>query len=163
MAFFKYLHVVTHKHPINSDTQETRCGPGVKIDFLWVQEGDGRLQPRLVAVTVFVHSGLPAQPSGFRVRFEKTTSESAVEELQTRFCYRVGTTNKAQPGVSEKPRHKPPQSATQLQDLRELLQMCCNFNVPLRSVDGSFSMLPSTTGNYSNAHKSKIFSGLLSC
>lgn len=71
-----------HKHPINSYTQETRCGPGVKIDFLWVQEGDGMLQPHLVAVTVFVHSGLPAQPSGLRVRFGKTTSESAEESCR---------------------------------------------------------------------------------
>lgn len=82
VALFKNCNVVTHKHPINSSTQETRCGPGVKIDFLWVQEGDGMLQPHLVAVTVFVHSGLPAQPSGFRVRFGKTTSERAEESCR---------------------------------------------------------------------------------
>lgn len=37
------------------------------------------LHPHLLGMTVFVHSGLPAQPSGFHVRFKKTTSDSAVE------------------------------------------------------------------------------------
>lgn len=60
--------------------------------------GGGRLQPHLVAEAVFVHSGLPAQPSGFRVRFEKTTSESAAESCRHDSA-RVETTNEAQPRV----------------------------------------------------------------
>lgn len=53
-----------------------------KIDLLWVQAGHRLLQLHLVGMAVFVHSGLPARPSGFHVRFKKTTSDSAVERCR---------------------------------------------------------------------------------
>lgn len=108
----------------------------MKIDFLRVQKGDPMLQPHLAAVTVFVHSGLPAQPSGFRVRFEKTTSDSAVKSCR----HDSATAWKQQIKLSQVFQRSPGTnrlsrtllSATQLQDLSELLQICCNFNMLLQ-------------------------------
>lgn len=165
VAFFRNLNIVTHKHLINSYTQETRCGPGVKIAFLWVQEGDGMLQPHLVAVTVFVHSGLPAQPSGFRVRFGKTTSESGVE-----LCRHDSATEwKQQIKLSRVFQRSPEKAQTAsvsnaAAGFAGLITKVLYFQraSPFHHLF-SFSMLPSTTGNYSNAHKSKIFSQLPVC
>lgn len=71
----------------------------------------GSSQPHLVGVTVFVHSGLPARPSGFHVRFKKTTSDSAVESCRHDSATVWNQQIKLSQVFKEKPQNKQPQPA----------------------------------------------------
>lgn len=139
----------------------------LKIDFLWVQKGHRMLQPHLVDMTVFVHSGLPARPSGFHVRFKKTTSDSAVESRRHDSAavwkqqIKLSQVFKKSLSTNKLSLHGSDTAAgvfTHLLSFEHTPQPVTVFYWPF-----SFSLLKLTTGNWSNARKSKIFLLFLIC
>lgn len=163
-----YVYLLTATNTVAYVWVEAFC---LKIDFVWVQEGHRMLQPHLLGMTMFIHSGLPAWPSGFHVRFKKTTSDSAAESRR----HNSAAVWKQQIKLSQVFKKSLSTNILSLHDCSDTAAGVFTHMTHMLSFEHTpqpvtlfywpfnFSFLPLTACKQWNAHKSKIFLFFLIC